>query len=86
MAKFRKKPVIVEAEQFFMRGNPEHYPEGIRWDHDEGSYYVTTIHGQKAYLTDEDFVITEPDGLHHYPCKPAIFAANYEPVFVPLPS
>ena len=22
----------------------------------------------------------EPDGIHHYPCKPVIFAASYEPV------
>lgn len=77
MATYRKKPVLVEASQFFISGNPEEYPEGIRWDHQAGNYYVTTIHGQRAYLADEDWVITEPDGLHHYPCKPDIFAAIY---------
>lgn len=30
-------------------------------------------------VVDGDWIITEPDGIHHYPCKPAIFEATYEP-------
>ena len=44
----------------------------------EPRFYVTTIHGQRAYLASGDWVITEVDGVHHYPCKPDIFAATYE--------
>lgn len=25
-----------------------------------------------------DWIITEPDGIHHYPCKPDIFENTYE--------
>jgi len=39
-----------------------------------------TIHQQRVYLQNGDWVITEPDGLHHYPCKPDIFAATYEAI------
>ncbi len=74
MARYRKRPIIVEAEQWFpgveipglTRG-----PLGIG---------VVTIHEQLAYLSPGDYVITEPDGVHHYPCKPDIFEASYEPV------
>ena len=48
--------------------------------------YVVTIHNQKAYLADGDWIIVEPDGVHHYPCKPDIFAATYEPADTPTPS
>ena len=50
----------------------------------EGRPYVITIHGQEAYLDPGDWVITEPDGLHHYPCKPDIFAATYDPQVHPV--
>lgn len=84
MAQFRKRPVVVEAEQFHISGNPEEYPEGVMWGGDlpygTGCYIVITIHGQKTRIADGDWIIAEPDGKHHYPCKPDIFAANYEPV------
>ena len=80
MPEFRKKPIIVKAEQWF----PKTYVEGVKlsgWSPDaEHLGYVVTIHGQKADLAPGDWVITEPDGVHHYPCKPDIFAATYEPV------
>ncbi len=86
MAKFRKKPIVVEAVQFFYDGA---FPIPGVWyptrDPDDGGTYigdafVITIHGQRAYLANGDWVITEPDGEHHYPCKPDIFQATYEPV------
>ena len=88
---FRKKPVVVEAEQWFPgkevkgvfavtstaviggRGHGrQEFPQ-------EPRAAVTTIHGQVAYLEPGDWVITEPDGIHHYPCKPDIFDKTYEP-------
>lgn len=76
MAKYRKKPVIVEAEQF-LEGKP--LLRGVQVE--KGEYAsVITIHNQKAYLQYGDWVITEPDGKHFYPCKPDIFKQTYEKV------
>lgn len=78
MAKFRKKAVVIEAVQFFYGG--EKVP-GVSYPSADGKMaFVVTIHDQRAYLHDGDWVITEPDGVHHYPCKPDIFAERYEPV------
>lgn len=86
MAKFRKKPIIVEAEQWF----PGKRIVGVFGETpdikmSDGSTFpaaamVTTIHDQHTRIVSGDWVITEPDGVHHYPCKPDIFAATYEPV------
>jgi hypothetical protein len=79
LAKFRKKPVVVEAQQFLGFYHTP-WPEGVKVDQEAGPRcYVVTAHGQNAYLDKGDWVITEPDGVHHYPCKPDIFAATYEP-------
>lgn len=87
MGKFRKKPVVVEAMQFFYDGErvpgvfyPPKSEDGKTY---EGDAYVVTIHGQPAYLQNGDWVITEPDGEHHYPCKPDIFEATYELASIP---
>ena len=84
MTKYRKKPVVVEAWQFFYSGPtvpgvfyPPTSEDGKTYI---GNAYVITIHEQVAYLDDGDWVITEPDGEHHYPCKPDIFEATYEEV------
>jgi hypothetical protein len=74
MAKYRKRPVIVEATQWF----PGKQVPGVFDRRD--SPYVITIHGQKTIVMPGDWIITEPDGIHHYPCKPDIFAATYGPV------
>lgn len=68
MAKYKKKPVIVEATQWF----PNHNVEGVT------NGKVTTIHGDVIDLAPGDWVITEPDGIHHYPCKNDIFQKFYE--------
>ena len=39
---------------------------------------VTTIHGQKTAVIEGDWIITEPNGVNHYPCKPDIFRETYE--------
>jgi len=80
MAKFRKKPVIVEAEQFWPdKRLPFHdYGPVVAFD---GDFYVTTIHGEYANLAPGDWVILEPRGKYRaYPCKPDIFEATYEEV------
>jgi hypothetical protein len=79
MPKYRKKPMIVEAEQWW---SPATAVPGVKMETlDEAQTpraYVVTVHGQRAYLAPGDWVITEMDGVHHYPCKPDVFEATYE--------
>ena len=87
--RFRKKPVVVEAEQY-LRGVAD--PRGVcRCNVRGGEFnrhiqypnspaHVHTIHdGQVCMLEHGDWVIAEPDGEHFYPVKPGIFEAIYEP-------
>lgn len=80
MAKFRKKPVVVEAVQF---NGSYPLPPGVGCGANPGErphFFVTTAHGQQATVVAVDWIITEPDGRGHYPCKPDIFEATYERV------
>lgn len=119
--KFRKKPVVIEATQWFKNGDHpldytkvhsgldngeirEFSPEERRdrkWEGDIVGYYRTpsgdghtickhcgdTMHNHGWIDTLEgghivcpgDWIITGVKG-EHYPCKPDIFAATYEPV------
>ena len=81
MAKFAKRPIVIEAEQYngrLVRGmcnSLSCYTSGNNEPH------VHTIHaGQIVNLEVGDWIIPEPDGMHFYPVKPDIFAATYEPV------
>ena len=84
--KFRKKPLIVEAYQWFPQ--PEDTDElpqpGVFREVSFGGYgeryYIITAHGQKAFLDPGDWIVKEPDGVHYYPVKPDIFAETYEAV------
>ena len=76
MAKFRKKPVVIEAEQFTGEG-PD--PAGVFRRPEDDTPYVVTVHDQRCYIVAGDWILPEPDGVHFYPCKPDIFAASYEP-------
>lgn len=84
MKKYRKKPVVIEAEQFhegyWRRGHID--PKGVcRCIDGDSKPHVHTIHDdQVVILADGDWIIPEPDGKHYYPCKPDIFAATYEEV------
>jgi len=94
MAKYRKKPVVIEAEQFLCKLNHPSYPENtptslpngvIRkklYDYqDPAPYYkwgIETLEGFMA-CSDGDWVITGVQG-EKYPCKPDIFEATYEVV------
>lgn len=84
MAKYRKKPVVVEAVQWFT--GVEHDavctgPCGLN-DYLEGiptAPHLHTMHKfQTVYLEDGDWILPERDGKHFYPCKPDIFEATYE--------
>lgn len=82
--KFRKKPVVVEAEQYTEYGllvkgmcnSQSCYTSGNTEPH------VHTIHkDQIVNLEVGDWIIPEPDGIHFYPCKPDYFEKTYEEVF-----
>jgi hypothetical protein len=86
MAKFRKKPVVIEAVQITERAfddphsNPEHIP-GVEYDPIARCAVIDTKEGRmKARLG--DWIIKGVQG-ELYPCKPDIFEATYEPAFPP---
>lgn len=81
--KFRKKPIVIEAVQYFrdqIFNEPLKSHPGITLCPISDRDYVVTIHGERAHLTDGDWIIPEPQAGRYYPCKPDIFAATYEPV------
>ena len=91
--KFRKKPVIIEAEQFLKDKFP--YPDGviIKGDycvsHEGGEYcpihklyhlfphYVIKTLEGDHIVSHRDWIITGVKG-EKYPCKPDIFELTYE--------
>ncbi len=79
--RFRKKPVVVEAEQFLPETNRLPFsPDPVVCLDDEG-WCVTTIHKQRTAIAAGDWIIREPGTrFYAYPCKPDIFAATYEAV------
>jgi len=80
--KFRKKPIVIEAEQFFDDKKP--YPEGVcvkichNNDFGTNSPHIHTLEGIMI-IGNSDWVITGIKG-EKYPCKSDIFDATYEKV------
>lgn len=79
MAKFRKKPVVIEAVQWFKHGDHPavRYKSDPNRYSDEGVPWVDTSEGGHV-VTPGDWIITGVKG-EHYPCKPEIFAMTYDP-------
>lgn len=111
MAKYRKKPVVIEATQWFKNG--DHPQDNVMRPYEDTGATPTEpregevvryfrhpsipgdqvcskcgntmhVHGWVDTLEDGhnvcpgDWIITGVKG-EHYPCKPDIFAATYEP-------
>lgn len=80
MAKYRKRPVVIEAVQFTgvpVRGVCE---RAECYLNTSDVPHVHTVHGnQRINVKIGDWIIPEPDGVHFYPVKPDIFEATYEP-------
>ncbi len=85
MAKYRKKPIVIEAVQWFE--GP--FIDGVHLltheidPHKEPSYWphVHTMHGRQTIgVLPGDWII--PDGAPDtfYPVKPDIFTATYEAI------
>lgn len=79
--KFVKKPVVIEAVQWFKHGDHPAVLKTHTVDADDGvtpQAYIETLEGQML-VTPGDWIITGVKG-EHYPCNPEIFEATYEPV------
>ena len=86
--KFRKKPIVIEANQFFPQEKP--WPEGVeqysrRKDQSMAgessewfAWRIQTLEGPFE-VSPGDWIITGVKG-ELYPCKPDIFEATYEKV------
>lgn len=91
--KFRKKPVVIDAVQFteelrdaivldgadcppgVKRGATTWHPKDRKiWSAD---FYIQTLEGRMT-VGIGDWIITGVKG-EHYPCKPDIFEATYDP-------
>ncbi len=74
--KFRKKPVVIEAMQWFKMGD---HPQVIEATLSGMPIcLIETLEGDHI-VSPGDWIITGIKG-EHYPCKPDIFEATYEPV------
>lgn len=94
MAKFRKKPVVIEAVQwtgvdvdevmpFFgdmtkLPSDGIHIEPGVGHTPATGELYIPTLEGVMS-ASPGDWIIKGVKG-EFYPCKPDIFAATYEPM------
>lgn len=84
MPKFRKKPVVIEAAQWFKHGDHPKvmFPKysqtigaayGVPWDK---CGWIETLEGGHIVIPG-DWIIKGVKG-EFYPCKPDIFEATYE--------
>lgn len=84
MAKYRKKPVIVDAELYRpgledgFKDRLEGIGEGIRGVRPVKRPYIKTLEGV-MFISPGDYIITGVQG-ERYPCKPDIFEVTYERV------
>jgi len=86
MAKYRKRPIVIEAEQYVEYGKLVKGMCNSLSCYTSGKQgcvlpHVHTIHNDQIVpLEQNDWILPEPDGLHFYPCKAEIFAATYDDV------
>ena len=85
--KFRKKPVVIEATQWFKDGDHPAVTMRDVYTQNKISSGITYINKQPRIktlegdlnVTEGDWIITGVQG-EHYPCKPDIFALTYDEV------
>ena len=77
MAKYRKKPIVVEAEQYFPGVYP--WPDGVKGAEDHWTWINVHHEGDLVGVAPGDWIITGVKG-ERYPCKPDIFEMTYEAV------
>jgi hypothetical protein len=90
MAKFRKKPVVIEAIQFTTNNEPDNANMEmiVNWIdendptsnayHNGTDIFIDTLEGEMRASVG-DYIIKGVNG-EFYPCKPDIFEKTYEKV------
>lgn len=85
MKKYRKKPIVVEAEQWFLGKEVEgvkYKRKGWVFDPEKKTYQelyhyiVKTLEGDMT-VSEGDWIIKGVEG-EYYPCKDSIFKKTYE--------
>lgn len=95
MAKFRKKPIVIEAVQFTQEIREAYHfdggglPKGVICSSSNlhppsrqiygDKFTIETLESDSQNVIVGDWIITGVQG-ERYPCKPDIFEATYEPV------
>ena len=82
MPKFVKRPVPIQAEQFFY---DKPMMVGVFYPPTQGGFYigdafVVTAHEQRVYLQNGDWIVPEMDGFQSYSIKDEIFREFYTPL------
>lgn len=81
MAKYRKKPVVIEAFRYWVDARPDWFCDKVTTNEiitHETHCEINTLEGVMRGEVG-DFIIQGVKG-EIYPCKPNIFAATYEAV------
>jgi hypothetical protein len=75
--KYRKKPIVIDAVQWFRPGD---HPAVVADERSPTGYAIYTPENTAVAfeVTPGDWIITGVKG-EVYPCKPDVFAASYEP-------
>ena len=89
MMRYRKKPVVIEAFQWFGKGTkcPGWFHKAraenvVGYNCDMGGIlFINTLEGQLT-VSKNDWIIQGVKG-EIYPCKPDIFEQTYEPANAP---
>ena len=87
--KYKKKPIIVEAEQFNPSGSAvtaavpyqtgDMFMEFPVWCDGNGYHLRLPTANGESRVDAGDWVLTDPNTNDKWPVKPDIFAATYEP-------
>lgn len=85
--RYRKKPVVIEAVQWFSDRDAAAAMDPVLWvennggktwiDPADGALYIETLEGRMR-VSNGDYIIKGIKG-EFYPCKPDIFELTYEP-------
>ena len=85
MAKFRKKPVVIEAFRWTGGPDQEEDPPWIVEAMKRGDVYIGNVNTLRIKTMEGTMTANRGDWIikgvkgELYPCKPDIFAATYEP-------
>jgi hypothetical protein len=78
MPKFRKKPVVIEAERFSPSAKVLPFQDDAVCQFNGDKWLIETLEGDMT-ISDGDWIIKGVNN-EFYPCKPDIFEKTYEPV------